>query len=166
MMVLFYTKMVVLSAYNFLFANYPEGCEPVLIYGCGKRHSVRIPPTVFESGFLVCLIRLWHKRLFQKLPKTRLLYCDMFCVHELRQLGSFCAYATTRIGTHESWLRNPVSRLGAVWQFHLRCWTQAIYVVMLRRSSNICYGISKRAVDCTPFRLPDSENLNGFAIIQ
>ena len=84
----------------------------------------------------------------------------------LGQWGSFCAYATTRIGTHESWVRNPVSRLGAVWQFRLRCWTQAIYVVMLRRSSNICYGISERVVDCTPFRLPDGENLSGFAIVQ
>ena len=56
MMVLFYTKMVVLSAYNFLFVNYPEGGEPVLIFSYDKRNSVRMPFdfTAWNTGNVRC----------------------------------------------------------------------------------------------------------------
>ena len=58
-------------------------------------------------GFLVRLSRWWHKRLFQKLPKTRLLYCEMFNVMKLGQLGSFYAYATICLDAPESRSNNP-----------------------------------------------------------
>ncbi len=67
--------------------------EPVSCCIIENCHSVRIPATGFKPSFLVCLCRRQHKRLFQKLPKTRLAYCEMFNVMKLRQLGSFYAYA-------------------------------------------------------------------------
>ena len=52
-------------------------------------HSIRILPAVFKPGFLVCLSRCRHKRLFQKLPKTRLLCCDMFLEYRAQTVGQF-----------------------------------------------------------------------------
>ena len=73
--------------------EYIEHIEPVSHYFIENCHSVRIPATGFKPSFLACLSRPQHKRLFQKLPKTRLTYCEMFNVMKLRQLGSFYAYA-------------------------------------------------------------------------
>ena len=75
--------------------EYIEHIEPVSHYFIGNCHSVRIPATGFKPSFLACLSRPQHKRLFQKLPKTRLAYRELFYNIKLGQLGSFYAYVIT-----------------------------------------------------------------------
>ena len=74
--------------------NYTKGNEPVSMKGFDKLPWCLAATDSFASSFLVCLCRRQHKRLFQKLPKTRLSYNEMLDVIVLGQLGSFCAYVT------------------------------------------------------------------------
>ena len=123
---LFYKKILVVSL-----------CQSNVLANC---HSAPLPAAGFLPGFLVCLSRWWHKRLFQKLPKTRLLCCERFYVIKLGQLGSFWRLChrllrLTRKPDNETcrWERGTVTVLFTVmWhrQFTFFAWrpiTQPIY---------------------------------------